>query len=273
MMRKTPDFYATFLHHWQTKPPTFHNADGFEIYENMHKSTNFLQIHKFGTHISAPLHRAILLELKSFMCMETENVKRETINKYYADEDCHRKNTATKGEALGIGIPALVLGGLSALALWGNRGFGGNGAAVAENNRMWEMREKDIAEKHSLYQHIVDSDFGLYKSTRDGFDMLSEKLNASAFGLYKEQRDSADVLANRIAALEKQVAVNEAIRPYQDRLLQCEIGKAYDAAINHADRLDCRNIKGVVTLPSTPTVTGFQSYRCCPVQSSTTPTT
>lgn len=208
--------------------------------------------------------------------MEMENVKHETINKYYADDDCHRKNTATKGEALGIGIPALVLGGLSALALWGNRGFGGfggNGVAVAENNRMWEMREKDIAEKHSLYQHVVDSDFGLYKSTRDGFDVLSEKLNASAFGLYKEQRDNADVLANRIAALEKQVAVNEAIRPYQDRLLQCEIGKAYDAAINHADRLDCRNIKGVVTLPSTPTVTGFQSYRCCPIQSSTTPAT
>ena len=144
--------------------------------------------------------------------METENVKHETINKYYADEGyCHRKNTATKGEALGIGIPALVLGGLSALALWGNRGFGGfggNGAAVAENNRMWEMREKDIAEKHSLYQHVVGSDFGLYKSTRDGFDALSEKLNASAFGLYKEQRDNADVLANRIAALEKHVAVN-----------------------------------------------------------------
>ena len=113
--------------------------------------------------------------------METENVKHETINKYYAHEECHRKNTATKGEALGIGIPALVLGGLSALALWGNRGFGGNGVAVAENNRMWEMREKDIAEKHSLYQHIVDSDFGLYKSTRDGFDVLTEKLNASAF--------------------------------------------------------------------------------------------
>ena len=208
--------------------------------------------------------------------MEMENVKHETINKYYADDDCHRRNTATKGEALGIGIPALVLGGLSALALWGNRGFGGfgcNGAAVAENNRIWEMREKDIAEKHSLYQHVVDSDFGLYKSTRDGFDMLSEKLNASAFGLYKEQRDNADVLANRIAALEKQVAVNEAIRPYQDRLLQCEIGKAYDAAINHADRLDCRNIKGVVTLPNS-TITGFQSYRCgCPTATTTPATT
>ena len=35
--------------------------------------------------------------------MEMENVKHETINKYYADDDCHRKNTATKGEALGIG--------------------------------------------------------------------------------------------------------------------------------------------------------------------------
>ena len=205
--------------------------------------------------------------------MEMENVKHETINKYYADDDCHRKNTATKGEALGIGIPALVLGGLSALALWGGRNFGNNQQNCTESNRLWQMRETDVAEKHSLYQHVVDSDFGLYKSSRDNFDVLAERLNQAAFGLYKEQRDNADVLANRIATLEKQVAVNEAIRPYQDRLLQCEIGKAYDAAINHADRLDCRNIKGVVTLPSTPTVTGFQSYRCCPVQSSTTPAT
>ena len=205
--------------------------------------------------------------------MEMENVKHETINKYYADADCHRKNTATKGEALGIGIPALVLGGLSALALWGGRNFGNNSQNCAESNRLWQMRETDVAEKHSLYQHVVDSYFGILKSPRDGLDVVAERLNQAAFGLYKEQRDNADVLANRIASLEKQVAVNEAIRPYQDRLLQCEIGKAYDAAINHADRLDCRNIKGVVTLPSTPTVTGFQSYRCCPVQSSTTTTT
>ena len=32
--------------------------------------------------------------------METENVKHETINKYYAEDGCHRKYTATKGEAL-----------------------------------------------------------------------------------------------------------------------------------------------------------------------------
>lgn len=205
--------------------------------------------------------------------MEMENVKHETINKYYADDDCHRKNTATKGEALGIGIPALVLGGLSALALWGGRNFGSNSQNCNESNRLWQMRETDVAEKHSLYQHVVDSDFGLYKSSRDNFDVLAERLNQAAFGLYKEQRDNADVLANRIATLEKQVAVNEAIRPYQDRLLQCEIGKAYDAAINHADRLDCRNIKGVVTLPNS-TITGFQSYRCgCPTATTTPATT
>ena len=44
-MRKTPDFYATFLHHCsQTKPPTFLNADGFRIYENC-----FVQIYKLST--------------------------------------------------------------------------------------------------------------------------------------------------------------------------------------------------------------------------------
>ena len=38
-----------------------------------------------------------------------------------------KKNYATKGEALGIGIPALVLGGVAAASLFGrmNRGIGG----------------------------------------------------------------------------------------------------------------------------------------------------
>lgn len=155
--------------------------------------------------------------------------------------------------------------------------------AIELTNAMWglkvgslqadyEHRNTDVAEKFSLYKSQVDADFGLYKSIRDLYDNTQDKMNTANFGLYKNQRDGFDALSARIAQLEKDVAVGAAIRPYQDRLIQCEIDKAYTASINHADRLDCKNIKGVVTLPSSPTVTGYPSYCCCRSTTSTTTT-
>ena len=148
------------------------------------------------------------------------------------------------------------------------------GLKVGTLNQMYAHRDTDVAEKFSLwksqvdgdfalYKSQVDGDFGLYKSIRDLYDNQTEKLNNASFGLYKNQRDGFDALNARISCLEKEVAVGAAIRPYQDRLIQCEIDKVFTASINYTDRLDCRNIKGVVTLPSTPTVTGFPSQRCC----------
>ena len=155
--------------------------------------------------------------------------------------------------------------------------------AIELTNAMWNLkvgsmqadydhRNTDVAEKFSLYKSQVDADFGLYKSIRDLYDNTQDKMNTANFGLYKNQRDGFDALSARIAQLEKDVAVGAAIRPYQDRLIQCEIDKAYTASINHADRLDCKNIKGVVTLPSTPTVTGYPSYCCCRSTTSATTT-
>ena len=126
-----------------------------------------------------------------------------------------------------------------------------------------------MAKRSKLYKSQVDADFGLYKSTRDSFDALTEKHNADVFGLYKGYRDGFDVMASRISDLEKKVAVNEAVRPYQDKLLQCEIGQALTTAINYTDRKTCKAIYGEVVLPSTPTVTGYGSYNpCTAVQSS-----
>lgn len=145
--------------------------------------------------------------------------------------------------------------------------------AIALTNAMWGLkvgsmqadydhRNVDVAEKFSLYKSQVDADFGLYKTSRDLYDTVSERMNAANFGLYKSQRDGFDALNARISQLEKEVAVGAAIRPYQDKLIQCEIEKAYTASINHADRLDCRNIKGTIALPN-QTITGFPSYCCC----------
>lgn len=137
---------------------------------------------------------------------------------------------------------------------------------VGTLNQMAQAREVDVAEKFGLYKSQVDADFGLYKVSRDLYDNMNDKLNTASFGLYKNQRDAFDVLnekyAEKFNALDKKVAVMEAIRPYQDMLIQCEINKAYTASINHCDRLDCRNIKGVNVLPNT-TATGFPSSCGC----------
>ena len=109
----------------------------------------------------------------------------------------------------------------------------------------------------------------MYKGMRDSYDDLSKHLDESAFGLYKSQRDGFDAMSARISQLEKEVAVNSAIRPYQDRLLQCEIDKAYNAGINYTDRKTCRMIQGNLVLPNT-TATGFPSITCpcCQAQAS-----
>ena len=222
----------------------------------------------------------------------------------------HKKNYATKGEALGVGIPALALAGISALTLW-NRGglapFGGSGGGgypenvnintntspmagvgptafeawtkecddtLALTNELWAMRVAtmgemyqhrgvDVNEKFQLWKSQVDGDFSNYKAIRDLYDNTNDKLNNTAFGLYKNQRDGFDALAARLSCLEKEVAVNTAIRPYQDKLIQCEIEKAYTAGINYTNQKTCRQINGIVCLPNTPTVTGFPNSCGC----------
>ena len=229
--------------------------------------------------------------------METEP-KQIVEKKVYEDG---KKNYATKGEALGIGIPALVLGGVAAASLWGrNRGIAGisgmpenvninafgtaaNGTnaptafqtwekecsdALALTNELWGMklnteremyahRETDVREKHELWRSQINADFGLYKSQRDLYDVLNERY------------------AEKFNALDKKVAVLEATRPYQDRLIQCEIDRAFNASVNYTDKKTCRAIYGVVGLPSTPTVTvleGANPFGCnCPAQASSTP--
>ena len=147
------------------------------------------------------------------------------------------------------------------------------GLKVNTQDQMYRHRDTDINEKFQLWKSQVDADFGLYKSTRDGFDALTAKHNADVFALYKGNRDGFDALASRIAELEKKVAVNEAVRPYQDKLLQCRIDEAYTASVNYTDRRTCRAIMGELVLPSTPTVTGYASYNPCSCPSAaSTPT-
>lgn len=135
--------------------------------------------------------------------------------------------------------------------------------ALAQQSQRFSDRQTIDSELFSLYKSQVDADFGLYKSTRDGFDVLSAKHNQDTFNLYKSQRDANDCIRKELSDLKAQVAINAAIRPYQDKLIQCEIDKAFTAGVNYTDRKTCKAIYGQVTLPNTPTVTGYVGANAC----------
>lgn len=133
-------------------------------------------------------------------------------------------------------------------------------------NLIWskssQAREIDVAEKFGLYQSQITADFNLYKDNRDNIDRVNNRLNGELFSLYKYTRDKDDETRKEISDLKAQVAISNAVRPYQDRLIQCEIDKAYTAMLNYVNSELCLRPKGVAVLPSEPTVTGVPSY-CC----------
>lgn len=81
------------------------------------------------------------------------------------------------------------------------------------------------------------------------------------------RRDADDDIRKELSDLKAELAVTKAIRPYQDKLIQCEMEKMFTAGINYTDRKTCNVIYGVVTLPNEPTVTGLvgrNAYGCLP---------
>lgn len=98
-------------------------------------------------------------------------------------------------------------------------------------------------------------------------DALVEKNNTDHFNLYKYTRDADDDIRKELSDLKAELAVTKAIRPYQDKLIQCEMEKMFTAGINYTDRKTCNVIYGVVTLLNEPTVTGLvgrNAYGCLP---------
>ena len=128
-------------------------------------------------------------------------------------------------------------------------------------NKLYAMRETDIAEKFSMYKGATDAinaenrrameaEFGLYKSQID-----------ADFGLYKNQRDQYDALQAKYCDLDKKVAVMEALTPYKEKLMMAYVNEKC-----------CRKIDGQLVLPSTPVISGYGSY-CCNGTAPSTPTT
>lgn len=203
--------------------------------------------------------------------------------------------------ARALGVVSTVLGGVSLAALWNrnsggignllggsvassgvptnvniNGGLGGGCVApttfetyahecedvLALTNTLWAQKVDTMKGFYDYRNVDVAEKFGLYKDNRDNIDGVNNRINNELFSLYKYTRDKDDAINERISALEKEVAVNSGIRPYQDRLIQCEIDKAFNASINYTDRKTCKMITGVTVIPSTPTITGYGSY-CC----------
>lgn len=146
--------------------------------------------------------------------------------------------------------------------------------AIALTSAIWRLRESgiieaqaarntDVAEKFGIYNALVNQGFNLYKEGRDNLDTVNNRINNELFGLYKYTRDKDDETRKELCELKAEMMAMSRIRPYQDKLIQCDIEKAFSALKNYVDRLDCRNIKGQVVLPTTPEVTGYAGYSCC----------
>lgn len=128
--------------------------------------------------------------------------------------------------------------------------------ALTQQNQRFEDRERLNSEL-----------FGVYIDGRNRTDTLVEKNNTDYFNLYKYTRDADDDIRKELSDLKAELAVTKAIRPYQDKLIQCEMEKMFTAGINYTDRKTCNVIYGVVTLPNEPTVTGLvgrNAYGCLP---------
>ena len=125
-------------------------------------------------------------------------------------------------------------------------------------NKIYAMRETDIAEKFSMYKgandainaenrRAMEAEFGLYKSQID-----------ADFGLY---RDQYDALQAKYSDLDKKVAVMEALTPYKEKLMMAYVNEK-----------TCNCLRGQLVLPSTPVISGYGSY-CCNSTAPSTPTT
>lgn len=198
-------------------------------------------------------------------------------------DGCNRRDVNGKANAgLTLGIIGTALG---AWALFGNRrssvlggasggmlGDGstninvlgataGSGSGAPTAFQAWEKSCEDtLALQGGLYQWALTQQnqrfedrerlnselFGVYIDGRNRTDALIEKNNTDHFNLYKYTRDADDDIRKELSDLKAELAVTKAIRPYQDKLIQCEMEKMFTAGINYTDRKTCNVIYGVV---------------------------
>ena len=149
-----------------------------------------------------------------------------TEKKYvYKEDNGHEyASKGVGGTALGIGIGALALTLL-------NRNGGLNNILGGNDTRLEDTKEFQ-KEMFGLYKSQVDADFSLYKGYRDADDAIIAKHNADSFSLYSQSMNQGLALQKEIDELKTKMAVADAVRPYQDRLI-------YDAIALEKERREC----------------------------------
>lgn len=119
--------------------------------------------------------------------------------------------------------------------------------ALSNQYNRFNDRQTLNSELFSVWKSQTDADFGLYKSTRDSFDIVNKRITDDSFALYKNQRDNFDILSARIGALETKQAVADAVEPWRAKVLDMQINgvaAASQAGINlEAERRCCADNK------------------------------
>lgn len=127
--------------------------------------------------------------------------------------------------------------------------------ALSNQYQRFNDRQTLNSELFGVWKSQVDADFGLYKSTRDSFDIVNKRITDDSFALYKNQRDNFDILSARIANLETKQAVADAVEPWRAKVLDMRINNvaaASQAGINlEAERRCCADSKIVNYVNST----------------------
>ena len=184
--------------------------------------------------------------------------------------------------ALTTGIIGTALGGLNML---GGKGLIGGllGGSVTSNNvnsttcsgvtdaDLW-MERKECKDYLTLTKQYYEQQLEMQAGLNNAFNGLKQYNIDNSFVLYKYTRDANDALNQRISDLNAKVDVMNAIRPYQDALINCKIDNNALIADFNLSRRTCRMITGELVLPSTPTVTGYASYNGCNCTPQTTST-
>lgn len=134
------------------------------------------------------------------------------------------------GTALGLGISG------TALALLNGNGLFGWGKA--RNEDMY-LERKECQDYVDLTKEFYAGRIQSIRDSADVFYNMEAKLNDSAFRLYKSQRDNYDVLADRIAKLETKASITDAVEPWRDQVLQMKINSVAGLVDLEAQKRSC----------------------------------
>ena len=147
------------------------------------------------------------------------------------EKDCNHEKYATKGRAnTGIALGA-ALGGAALLGQF----MSGNGLFGFGGNRNLESKVDAVAAKECqdaldltkfIYEQRIDINNNRFADREqlnsEIFKVYNTQLT-SDFELYKSQRDGFDVLAKRISDLETKEAVSSAVEPWRAKVLEMQI--------------------------------------------------